>query len=160
VAGVGFDGLVTEQVAWSRHGTLGYRGYAAPILRALRRYSPPRLAVRLDGDDPIACAFVIVSKLSNYGGIFCVTPAGRPDSGVFDACLFPTANIPDLALYAGSALWARVSRKSAFRIEKAARVEITASEPTPFQLDGDHRGSTPISFSLTARVVPMCSPEA
>jgi YegS/Rv2252/BmrU family lipid kinase len=160
VAGVGFDGLVTETLARSRRGTLGYRGYAAPILAALRRYAPPRITVRLDGGAPIGCAFVIVSKLANYGGIFCATPAAQPDSGVFEVCLFPTASVPDLARYAGAALWARFSRKSAFRIEKATRVEIAASEPTPVQLDGDHWGYTPLSLELTPAMVPMCVPAA
>jgi YegS/Rv2252/BmrU family lipid kinase len=160
VAGVGFDGLVTETIGQTRRGTLGYRGYAAPILRALARYAPPRLEVRLDGAVPIASAFVIVSKLSNYGGIFCVTPAAEPDSGVFEVCLLPTASIPDLLRYAGSALWARLSRAPGFRIERATRVEITASEPTPVQLDGDHWGTTPVSLELTPAVVPICVPPA
>ena len=91
VVGVGFDALVTEEVRRTRRGPLGYHGYALPILRALRRYRPPRLDVRLDGGAPIACGFAIVAKLPNYGGLFAVTPDARLDSGHLDVCLFRDA---------------------------------------------------------------------
>ena len=160
VVGVGFDALVTEEVRRARHGPLGYHRYALPILRALRRYRPPRLDVRLDGGAPIACGFVIVAKLPNYGGLFAVTPDARMDSGHLDLCLFRDATIRGLLRIVWPARRGTLAARSDVVVTTATRIAIDSPGPEPVsvQVDGDAWGVTPIEITLTPRVVPMLVP--
>jgi YegS/Rv2252/BmrU family lipid kinase len=160
VVGVGFDALVTEEVRRVRHGPLGYHRYALPILRALRRYRPPRLDVRLDGGAPIACGFAIVANLPNYGGLFAVTPAARTDSGHLDVCLFRDATIRGLLRIVWPARRGTLAARSDVVVTTATRIAIDSAGPEPasVQVDGDAWGVTPIEITVTPRVVPMLVP--
>jgi YegS/Rv2252/BmrU family lipid kinase len=160
VAGVGFDALVTEAVRATRRGTLGYPGYALPILRTLARYTPPRLRVRLDGGAPEACGFVIVAKLPNYGGLFAVTPDARPDSGHLDVCLFRDASIPGLVRIVAPAWRGTLGARADCLVTTATRIEVACEDerPASVQLDGDAWGHTPVEVTLEPRVVPMLVP--
>jgi len=160
VVGVGFDALVTESVRRTRKGSLGYGGYALPILRTIARYRMPRLLVRLDGGAPIACGFVIVAKLPNYGGLFRVTPDAQPDSGRLDVCLFRDASIRGLVRIVLPAWRGALAARSDCVVAHATHIAIDADGPAPasVQLDGDAWGATPIEITLEPRVVPMLVP--
>jgi diacylglycerol kinase (ATP) len=155
VAGAGFDAQVTAAVARTRRGHLGYRGYALPIARTLARYRAPRLAVRLDGEAPIACGLAIVGKLPNYGGVLCVTPDARPDDGRLHACLFLRASGRDLFRFVLPAFRGRLGRRADVVLRPALEIAMEAPEPVAVQLDGDYRGTTPVSLSLAPGVVPV-----
>lgn len=157
VAGVGFDALVTEAVRRTRRGTLGYPGYALPILRTLATYRAPRLQVRLDGGAPIGCGFAIVAKLRDYGGLFAVTPEAEPDSGKLHICMFRDASIPGLVRIVLPAWRGTLAARSDCVVTSAQRIDIEADGPDPVavQLDGDAWGTTPVSITLEPRVVPM-----
>jgi diacylglycerol kinase family enzyme len=155
VAGVGFDAQVTAAVARSRGRRLGFRGYAVPIGRTLLRYRAPRLAVRLDGEPPIACGFAIVGKLPNYGGILRVTPAARPDDGRLHACLFLRAGGGDLFRFVVPAFRGRLGARADVVLRPVLELAADAPEPVAVQLDGDYRGTTPVGFSLAPAVVPV-----
>ena len=47
LASAGFDATVAEEVQKSRGATLGYHGYAMPVLRGLVRWCPTELAIRV-----------------------------------------------------------------------------------------------------------------
>jgi YegS/Rv2252/BmrU family lipid kinase len=160
VAGVGFDAMVTEAVRRTRRGTLGYPGYALPILRTLAGYSAPRLHVRLDGGAPQTCGFAIVAKLRNYGGLFAVTPDAEPDSGRLHLCMFRDASIPGLVRIVLPAWRGALAERGDCVVTSAERIEIDSDGPAPVavQLDGDAWGTTPIAITLSPRVVPMLVP--
>jgi YegS/Rv2252/BmrU family lipid kinase len=160
VAGVGFDAMVTEAVRRTRRGTLGYPGYALPILRTLRGYRAPRLRVTLDDRAPEACGFLIVAKLPNYGGLFAVTPDARPDSGHLDACLFRDASFGGLVRIVRPAWQGRLALRNDCLVTSAHRIRIETEDGSPasVQLDGDAWGKTPVDLSVEARVVPMLVP--
>jgi diacylglycerol kinase family enzyme len=158
VAGVGFDAQVTAALARSRRGRLGYRGYVAPIARTLARYRAPRLAVRLDGGEPIACGFAIVGKLANYGGVLRVTPDARPDDGRLNACLFLRAQRRDLFRFVVPACRGRLGARADVVLRPVRTLEIAAPEPVAVQLDGDYVGSTPLAIELAPAVAPVLAP--
>jgi len=155
VAGVGFDAWVTRTIARTRRGRLGYRGYARPIASTLLRYRPPRLAVQLDGGPRRECAFLVVGKLSNYGGILHVTPDARPEDGRLHACLFRRASFADLVRYVLPALRGRLADLRDVTVLPVCHVSVSAEEPVPVQLDGDYRGTTPVTLALSPGVVPV-----
>ncbi len=158
VLGAGFDALVTRIIQERRVGPLGYRGYLRPILEAIVRYRPPHLTVAVDGEPPIEGAFVIVSKVRNYGGLFSVTDRARPDSGVLDVCTFRSASVPLLARYALEGWFGRLSRDPGVVYQRGRWIEIRAVEPVPVQMDGDYFGTTPVNVEVVPGGASLCVP--
>ena len=143
MVGVGFDAVVTEEVRATRRGSLGYAGYAIPILRALRRYRVPRLALRIDGGAPIEGGFAIVGNLPNYGGLFRVTPEARTDSGHLDLCLFRDATIRGLVGIVWPSWRGTLAAREDVLVTTGNRIEIASADgaPVPVQIDGDAWGA-------------------
>ncbi len=160
VAGIGFDAQVTEAIARTRRGRLGFRGYVVPITRTLLGYRAPQLAVRLDGGAPVACGFAIVGRLSNYGGVLRVTPEAEPDDGRLHACLFRRASGPDLFRFVLPAFRGRLGARDDVLLRPAGALEVTAPAPVAVQLDGDYAGTTPVALALAARAVPVLASRA
>jgi diacylglycerol kinase family enzyme len=160
VASSGFDAMVTRAISRTRRGTLGYTGYAGPIWRAVRQYRAPGLRVSIDGAPPLEGALAIVSNIRNYGGIFSIADRARPDSGVLDVCVFSGERIADLVRYAFAAGMRRVSRLPDLAYRTGRRIAIEAEEPTAVQIDGDYRGTTPLSIEVEPSVVPVLAPLA
>jgi len=156
-ASCGFDARVVEALA-RRRGALGFRGYARPILEALRGYREPRLAVRIDGQAPRAAGLCIVTKVRNYGGIFRLADGARCDSGSFVACLFERARVRDLPRIAAAGLAGRVGRLRGVGFHEARAVRIEAPDPAPYQVDGDWRGTTPLEITVEPRALPILAP--
>jgi YegS/Rv2252/BmrU family lipid kinase len=158
VVSSGFDAMVTRAVSRARRGTLGYPGYARPILEALRHYRAPRLRVSVDTAAPLSGALAVVSNIRNYGGIFSVADHARPDSGVLDVCVFRGEGRADLVRYALAAGARRVSRLADVTYRTGRRIVIEAREPTAVQIDGDYRGTTPLTIEVEPLVVPVLAP--
>ena len=157
-ASCGFDARVVEAIARRRRGSLGFRGYARPILEALRGYREPRLAVRIDGGPPHAAALAIVTNVRTYGGLFTLAQGARCDSGRLVACLFERARVRDLARIAAAGLTGRVGRLRGVGFYEARALRIEAPEPVPVQVDGDWRGATPLEITVQPRVLPLLVP--
>lgn len=159
----GFDAMVVQAIKQTRRGSLGYRGYLAPILRTLIDYQPPVLCVSLDGRQQEPVGLVIVSNVRNYGGLFTAADRARPDSGALDVCLFPKASVPQLVRYAAAGFVGRLSRLPEVVYRTARSVEIRsdgASEhggvgEVPVQVDGDARGTTPVRIELARARLPV-----
>ena len=150
-ASAGFDALVVQTIALRRTGSLGYRGYALPILRALARYRPPHLDVEVDGGptgrERLPAALVIVSSIANYGGLFRVAERARPDDGLLDVVACARARVPDLVRYVLAARRGRVSQLPGVAWRTATRVRIDG-EPVPVQIDGDWRATVPVEIEV------------
>ncbi len=155
LAGAGFDALVTETLRGSRRGALGYRGYALPILSAIARYREPRLRVAVDDAPPVACGFVVVSHIGNYGGIFRVTPDATPDSGALEVCRFHRASVPHLAGAVPFALAGALARLPGIDHARGRRIRIESDAPAPVQVDGDYLGETPVTIELEPRAATL-----
>jgi len=156
LASCGFDARVTEAVQQTRHSTLGFAGYVCPMLRALRGYRPPRLEVRVDGALHPA-ELVLVTNVSQYGGLFQSVATARPDSGQLDVCLFPRARRRDLLRIALRGARHRLASLPGLAILPAREIVITGDR-APVQVDGDHWGSTPVCIRLSAQRVPVLVP--
>jgi YegS/Rv2252/BmrU family lipid kinase len=156
--GIGFDALVTEDLRRTRAGTLGYPGFALPILRALARHREPRLTLCIDEGETVTGAWAVVSNLRNYGGLFALADRVCCDSGRLVVCVFERARVRDLARYALAARWARLSRLRGVRLATGRRVRVASPEAVPVQIDGDHRGATPVEIEIEPAAVPILVP--
>jgi diacylglycerol kinase (ATP) len=154
----GFDGLVTQEIMGLGGKIKGYRGYVRPIARALRRYRPLDLEVRVDGAPPLFGTNVMVLKVRRYGGIFVFADNASFDSGHFEVRVFSGRSLFSLVKY-GLAGLARKSEDlpDVHRISSTT-VEILSSYPFPTEVDGDYFGSANVSISLLPQRVRAIVP--
>jgi diacylglycerol kinase family enzyme len=165
IVSCGFDAMVVQAIQRTRSGSLGYRGYLAPILRTVLDYEPPELRVSIDGKRPRRVALVIVSNVRNYAGLFSAADRAQPDSGVLDVCLFPKASVPRLFRYVAAGFVGRLSRLPDVIYRTGRRIEIESEAredggrtEVPIQVDGDPRGTTPVTIELAPLRFPMLVP--
>jgi YegS/Rv2252/BmrU family lipid kinase len=159
VVSCGFDAMVVQAIERTRSGSLGFRGYIAPILRTLIDYEPPALRVSIDGKRPRRVALALVSNVRNYAGLFSAADRAQPDSGVLDVCLFPDASVPRLVKYLAAGLVGRVSSLPEVVYRTARRIEIESEgDEVPVQVDGDTRGTTPVAIELATLRFPVLVP--
>ncbi len=154
----GFDALVTREVKSQRTGRLGYAGYAEPLLRALRGYTPPTLRVSVNGGRPIPCGLAVASSTRNYGGLFSIARDAGPDTGHLDVCLLPSASRRSIVRLGLRALAGEVAEQRGVIHRVGRRVMICSDDPAPIEIDGDYAGTTPITAQLLPRVVPFLVP--
>lgn len=155
VVSAGFDALVVQRIAQRRATTLGYLGYAAPILGALRHYTPPRISVRVDDHAAVEGQLVVVSNTRNYGGLFAMADLARSDSGHLDVCVLRDASVAGLVRAAVSALTGGLSRRDDVDYLTGRRIRVESEDPVQVEIDGDHAGTTPLDVRLRAAHVPI-----
>ncbi len=133
--GIGFDALVAaeaERTKWLR----GVSGYAAAVLRTLRRWTQPTVEARSLGPGgawrevyrgPLFLA--AVGNGTSVGGGFRLTPEARLDDGLLDLCLV-----------AGPLALRRILRlmPRAFRGHHLGEPEVTAERIRRFSLRTEH----------------------
>lgn len=152
VTGIGFDGAVVREVERARRGPITKWAYSRAIVRALRGYHEPKLAVELDGKHLEGrFGLVLISNIVHYGGSLRLSRARRFDDGRFEVYLFPSATPRHLAALAVRGFLAELPG-GACRLETAARARVTSDDgPVPYQVDGDFRGETPVEFEVLRR---------
>ena len=152
----GFDAMVTRALA-HRQGVLGYRGYVKPVASVLLGYRPPRLAVTVDDADPVQCAYVLVSNIKNYGGLFQLAYRAAPDTGHLDVCLLTRAGLSQIMLLAMAGLGRLAPERISdnFIYHTGSRIHIEAGCDVPVQVDGDYYGSGSVEISIKPCCIPL-----
>ena len=159
LASAGFDAEVTGVVHEARSGAIRMSHYFGPIARCLWHYSFPRLAVRIDGGEPVeAAGFVLVSNVRSYGGPLCVTPDAAPDDGQLDVCILPRGSRLSYVRALAAFFFRCQHWLSGARYYRGRRVDVTADERVPYQVDGDPVGWLPATFELLARKLRVVVP--
>lgn len=157
VAGGGFDSEVNREANRSR--LRGTPVYVVAVLRTLRRFTPARFDVTLDGERRrFDGMFVAVGNAASYGGGMRITPDAVLDDGVFDVCLVGRmgkaalfAQLP--RLFNGSHV-----RHPAVEVVRAARVEIAADRPFVLYADGEEVGPLPVALTVEPAALDVIVP--
>ena len=160
VLGVGFDGHAVHTLERARTGPISKLTWVRAVLEAWRTWQPTDLQVTVQGphgSSQHACQSVLVANCIHYGGFAVLDPDRRLDDGLYEVYLFARASRGALLR---TGLTGAVGRLpgSVATLVRASQVQITASRPTPVQLDGDALGLTPASLHVdqtrTRLVVP------
>lgn len=156
--GVGLDGMVVREVERRRRGPITRGSYLVALLRVLRRYRPPRLAVEIDGvHDREAYGLVVISNIVHYAGVLRLARDRRLDDGRFEVYLFRDASRRALAAAALRGVVGQLPG-GACGLRRARRVRITSDTPVPYHVDGDYGGETPVAFVVCDRQYRMLTP--
>lgn len=151
----GFDAMVTRDIRQNRSTTLGYRGYARPIMRVMVGYRPQRVSVEVDGAPPVEGEWVIVANTRNYGGLFTMADRASVDSGHLDVGVLHDASIGRIAGVGLAGLTGGLSGRDDVTYLTGRRVRIDAKEPVPIEVDGDYAGETPVEIQVIPAAVPV-----
>jgi diacylglycerol kinase (ATP) len=154
----GFDAMVTEEIRKHRGKTLGYLGYARPILRVISRYRPADLEILVDRNRKLTGTNVMVLNVRHYGGYFVFSETALLDSGHFDVCVFHGRGIVDLIRYGIAGFLKRVSKLPDVTRLSCTRVSISSRKPFPVEVDGDYFGTTPVDIEIKPSAVPVVVP--
>jgi YegS/Rv2252/BmrU family lipid kinase len=158
VTGVGLDAMAVREVERRRRGPITRWTWTGAILRALREYRVPRLSVEIDGE-PVEGehGLVLIANIVHYGGVMKLSSARVLDDGRFEVYLFRDASPRSLISAAVRGVVTSLPGRTC-RMELARAVRVTSPEPVPIQVDGDHRGETPLEFEVTGRQYRLLVP--
>jgi diacylglycerol kinase (ATP) len=160
LASVGFDATVAEEVQKTRGATLGFHGYALPMLRCLARWCPCELAIQVDGNQTFFGTNAMVLNAKHYGGHFVFADAAQLDSGHFEVFIFHGGSVPALFRYGLAAFAGRASKLRDVTRVTGTTVIIESALPVAVEVDGDYLGTTPIKVELKPLLVPVVVPAA
>ena len=158
VTGVGPDAMAVREVERLRRGAITKLHYVWSLFHTLCRYRAPRLQVEIEGDPiPGEYGFVLVSNTESYAGVAQLDPQTKLDDGQYEVYLFPARSRMALIAILLRGMLRNLPGKFG-SLHKATRVRITSTEPTPYQVDGDYKGETPVEISVPGRQVRLLTP--
>lgn len=146
MASAGFDAEVVHRVHARRSGHINKLSYALPIVQSLRAYSFPRIDVEFEETgERLHGVMVFVFNLPRYALNLPLAHAARPDDGLIDVCVFERPGVWNLARYLGAVVYGGQKRLADYQLRRTRRVQLSAAEPVPVQIDGDPAGFLPVT---------------
>lgn len=156
LAGAGLDSRAIARVRWAAKQWTGPLAYALAGWQAWRG-PQPRVEV-VAGETRLAGELVLLGNGRFYGGPVTVFPAARPDDGLLEVAVFRRVTALTLARFAVAWLTHRPFRAAGIHRLRAGRLELTAAEPLPIQVDGENVGFTPGTFTVRPRALRVLVP--
>jgi YegS/Rv2252/BmrU family lipid kinase len=148
LAGAGLDARAIELVSWELKKKLGPLAYVIAGLKALTgaqsKITASCSTQAADG------GLVLIGNGRLYGGTFRVFPRADLRDGLLDVCVFPRVSWMTLARCGPHLLIRRTLPASLVKTFQAAEVRLTASTPTPVEIDGELFGYLPAVFSAAS----------
>jgi diacylglycerol kinase (ATP) len=160
LAGVGFDARAIQQASWELKKKIGPLSYVWAGLKTAGRPSGP-VEVSWNGAGAHACGpVVLIGNGRFYGGTFAVFPMAALDDGRLDVCVFEDAGYLDMLRYFHGVVRGTHPRLRNVRYFQAE--EFVCSGParigTPFELDGEVAGESPVRFTVLPRALRVMVP--
>jgi len=161
--GAGLDGAMVEQLEKVRKGRLGKARWIKPVLQVAVRWPRHELAVETDSGRRIEGASeVLVTRVRCYGGVMSMPGGMRIDDGALHVLCFRQRTRTAYVMAALRAWLGRLrpGRDVEVLSARALRIDSTAAEPSPYQVDGDLGGQTPVEVALAAETARILAPAA
>lgn len=158
MAGVGFDGAVTDLVEPRLKRAVGPWAYVLTGARLALRYGGPEATLELDGAT-IRCRLLlaIIGNTRFYGGSFAMTGDAVADDGLLDVVVFP-GRYPWEAIPRALPILLGRRRHASAIYYRTRRIRITTKTPVPAQADGDYIGTTPLDISAVPSALCVVVP--
>jgi YegS/Rv2252/BmrU family lipid kinase len=148
MCGVGLDAAVTAEVRAEEKRRFGVLAYFKTALGVLGRYRGTPARITLDGRTIRGRVLLIVLGNSQlYGGVVKITARASLDDGLLDVCIFKGNSLWSAPFRILSIVTQRYNLDPKIEYHRAREVRIATSRALPIQVDGDHIGYTPMSFT-------------
>jgi YegS/Rv2252/BmrU family lipid kinase len=153
IASFGIGGLVDQLVNTTTKALGGTVSFGVATLRAMRRFSPQRARLRLDGGPAreVLLQNVAVANGQYFGGGMWIAPGAALDDGRFDVVTMGPLTGWDILLrmhrvYSGTHFdLPQISHARAARVEAEP---VDPGEPILLDVDGETPGRLPATFQL------------
>ncbi len=158
LAGVGLDAQVVRATGQESKRRLGPLSYLISAAKEVTR-RPPQLMVTTAGGECHQASFVLMGNGRLYGGPFPFFPGASNGDGLLDVLIFKRTGYFHLARYL-HAIFFRQRRPPGDLIAlRADRLTITTLEgQTPWEVDGEVIGETPVTFSFHTERLRVAAP--
>ncbi|GAB1351449.1 hypothetical protein MASR1M12_01790 [Erysipelotrichia bacterium] len=138
VAGIGFDAVVADAVSPTLKKLFGRYAYHIAGLQQFCFYRPPTLRIRVDdGPDEFTGRFAIFANMRRYGGDLFFAPDARYDDGILNMVLVEDFSMRTMLQLLNFARRNGPQPPDGVRTLTGRKFHVTASEPAPYQLDGE-----------------------
>lgn len=162
VAGIGFDGAVTNAVSRKIKRRIGEWAYVIAAAKVAMRY--PRCHVRLTLDDNPPQDFdaylVLIANGGQYAGHYRLGPEVSTTDGLMDVfvCSRPRPLVRGIASHAFALVRNRFHVAAGVHHFQARNISVSADRPMPVELDGDSTGHLPLSVQVVPAALRVCVP--
>lgn len=150
--GVGFDGMMIEDLHLHRRGSIRKLSYLPVLWRCLWRYRTPRLRVIADGQVFENLSLALVANTKHYAGnVFSLSDQRQLDDGLYECYLFAGTGRASLLRYLFRGVARRLASGRDPKIVKAKKIRIESMDSdfaVPFQIDGEFGGTTPVELEV------------
>jgi YegS/Rv2252/BmrU family lipid kinase len=154
MAGAGIDAATIVLVDSDLKSRFGSFAYWIAGLRCWRAGYFPSFSVCVDRTR-FTCTFVVVGRVSRYGGSIRITRNAKLLSDQFDVCLFPGKSRLDYLRYLVGVASGTHHRFRDVVCMSGKNVEITSEEPVRIQLDGELCGFTPAKLEVVPNALTL-----
>ncbi|HKU58330.1 MAG TPA: diacylglycerol kinase family protein [Gaiellaceae bacterium] len=156
---VGMSGAVAQR-ANGMSKTLGGRAtFFYALVRVFLEWQNSEVTVALDETQRRGRMHdVIVANGRFAGGGMKLAPGAEPDDGTFDVVLIGDVSKFDFATQAPGIYRGRHVKHPKVEVLRSPRVEVSAGEQLPIELDGEQVGTTPVTFELVPGALKLLVP--
>jgi YegS/Rv2252/BmrU family lipid kinase len=159
LAGAGLDAQIVREVSWEQKRFWGALSYAFEAVRSMVAMDePPRLTVRIDGEETIESSLALIGNGTYYGGPIPVFRKASLTDGRMDICLFKSGGCLDLLRFLQAVVCGTHISTRGVTYQHGRVVEITAPVPVPVQLDGEFVGYTSLRMEIQPRALKIIVP--
>lgn len=156
LAGAGLDARAIARVNPAAKVWTGPLAYALAGWQAWRG-PQPRVEAATDAARQ-AGELVLIGNGRFYAGPLPVFPGAQPDDGWLEVLVFERVTALTLLRFAVAWLARRPFRAARTHALRTGRLELTATEPVPIEVDGEHVGFTPGTITLRPRALRVLVP--
>ncbi|MEO8290660.1 MAG: diacylglycerol kinase family protein [Gaiellaceae bacterium] len=159
IASAGMSGAVARRANSTSKALGGKASFLWATLAVFARWQNTEVSVAVDGEQREGSMLdVIVANCEWFAGGMHMTPAAKPDDGLFDVLLIGDITKADLVrtlpkIYRGTHL---PHPKAEELSGKSVRVDSVT--PLPIELDGEQPGTTPATFEIVPRALRIRVP--
>ena len=160
MASCGLDAEIIEWVHRKRTGHITKLNYIGPILKRLWLNRCESLRVfSSESSSPRICEMVVIANLPRYALNLSLCPDAIENNGLFDVCLFKSANRWNMTLnFLRGILTSKIESPLVERF-RTDSLRIESDKPVAIQADGDPLGETPLEFKILPQALELIVPE-
>ncbi|MBL4818668.1 MAG: diacylglycerol kinase family lipid kinase [Deltaproteobacteria bacterium] len=159
VASCGISAVIAQGIREQEHKISPTWGYYFETLKAIVRYKPKQIKVKIDGK-PLSypnCSLLAFANGQYFGGGMHIAPRAQMDDGRFDEIVVSKMGLlfflrHGLKVYRGKHL----GLPQVYRMRgRTAFVESTSQTPVLIEADGEDAGELPARFEILPRCFPV-----
>lgn len=161
VGSVGMSGAVARRVNGMSRPLGGKATYFYALTRVFLEWKNTDVSVTVDGERREGRMHdVIVANGVWHGGGMKLAPDARPDDGLFDVILIGDVSKADFVTTAPRIFSGRYLAHRKVEVLRGARVEVTAPEHLPLEVEGEQVGTTPATFEVVPGALKVRVPKS